>query len=48
MKLDPIMGRIGASGDVRIMSMHSKTKKNTLFGESRGLFNNRPKQKLFT
>jgi hypothetical protein len=48
MKLDPIMGRIGASGDARVMSMYSKTKKNTLFGESRGLFNNRPKQKLFT
>jgi hypothetical protein len=28
--------------------MHSKTKKNKLFAESRGLFNNRPKQKLFT
>ena len=48
MKLDPIIGRVGASGDIRVMSMHSKTKKNTLFGESRGLFNNRPKQKLFT
>jgi hypothetical protein len=48
MKLDPIMGRVGASGDARVMSMYSKTKKNTLFGESRGLFNNRPKQKLFT
>jgi hypothetical protein len=48
MKLDPIIGRVGASGDVRVMSMHSKSKKNTLFGESRGLFNNRPKQKLFT
>ena len=48
MKLDPIIGRVGASGDIRVMAMHSKTKKNTLFGESRGLFNNRPKQKLFT
>jgi hypothetical protein len=48
MKMDPIMGKIGSSGDARVMAMHSRTKKNTLFGESRGLFNNRPKQKLFT
>jgi hypothetical protein len=47
MKMDPIMGRVGSSGDVRVMSMHPRIKKNTLFGESRGLFNNRPKQKLF-
>ena len=48
MKMDPIMGKIGGSGDGRVMAMHSRIKKNTLFGESRGLFNNRPKQKLFT
>jgi hypothetical protein len=48
MKMDPIMGRVGSSGDARVMAMHSKTKKNKLFAESRGLFNNRPKQKLFT
>ena len=42
------MGKIGGSGDGRVMAMHSRIKKNTLFGESRGLFNNRPKQKLFT
>ena len=48
MKMDPIMGKIGGSGDARVMAMHSRIKKNTLFGESRGLFNNRPKQKLFT
>jgi hypothetical protein len=48
MKMDPIMGKIGGSGDSRVMAMHSRIKKNTLFGESRGLFNNRPKQKLFT
>ena len=47
MKMDPIMGKIGGSGDSRVMAMHSRIKKNTLFGESRGLFNNRPKQKLF-
>jgi hypothetical protein len=48
MKMDPIMGKIGGSKDVRVMSMHPRIKQNTLFGESRGLFNNRPKQKLFT
>ena len=48
MKMDPIMGKIGSSGDARVMAMHSRIKKNKLFVESRGLFNNRPKQKLFT
>jgi hypothetical protein len=48
MKMDPIMGKIGGSGDARVMAMHSRIKKNKLFEESRGLFNNRPKQKLFT
>ena len=48
MKMDPVMGKIGGSKDVRVMSMHPRIKQNTLFGESRGLFNNRPKQKLFT
>jgi hypothetical protein len=48
MKMDPIMGKIGGSGDARVMAMHSRIKKNTLFVESKGLFNNRPKQKLFT
>jgi hypothetical protein len=48
MKMDPIMGKIGSSGDARVMAMHSRIKKNTLFVESKGLFNNRPKQKLFT
>jgi hypothetical protein len=48
MKLDPMMGKIGGSGDARVKAMHSPNKQNRLFGESRGLFNNRPKQKLFT
>jgi hypothetical protein len=48
MKMDPIMGRVGSSGDARVMAMHPRIKKNKLFEESRGLFNNRPKQKLFT
>jgi hypothetical protein len=48
MKMDPIMGKIGGSRDARVMAMHSRIKKNTLFVESKGLFNNRPKQKLFT
>ena len=46
MKLDPIMGRIGGEQDVRIQSMFKKNKKNTLFTESRSMFNT-PKNKLF-
>jgi len=48
MKMDPIMGKVGSSRDARVMAMHPRIKKNKLFDESRGLFNNRPKQKLFT
>ena len=46
MKLDPIMGKIGGEKDVRIQSMFTKNKKNTLFTESRSMFNT-PKSKLF-
>jgi hypothetical protein len=46
MKLDPIMGRIGGEEDVRIKSMFTKNTKNTLFTESRTMFNT-PKNKLF-
>ena len=34
MKMDPIMGRVGDRGDVRIQSMHLPKKKNKLFGEA--------------
>jgi len=47
MKLDPIMGKIGAGGDDRIKAMFSPKKKNKLFTESRGMFNTR-KNKIFT
>ena len=47
LKMDPIMGKAGGSGDERVKSMFSPQKKNTLFSESRGLFNSK-KRKLFT
>jgi len=47
MKLDPLMGKIGAGGDDRIKSMFAPKKKNKLFTESRGLFSTQ-KNKIFT
>jgi len=47
LKMDPIMGRVGGSGDERLKAFFSPKRKNTLFSESRGLFNTR-KNKLFT
>jgi hypothetical protein len=47
MKMDPIMGKISGSGDVRVQAMYANKKKNSLFSESRGLFNTK-KSKLFT
>jgi hypothetical protein len=47
LKMDPIMGRVGGTGDDRIQAMFSQQKKNALFSESRGLFNSK-KRKLFT
>lgn len=46
MKLDPIIGRVGAEKDPRAAAMFTKNKKNTLFTESRSMFNT-PKSKLF-
>jgi hypothetical protein len=46
MKLDPIIGKIGGEKDPRVASMFTKNKKNTLFTESRSMFNT-PKSKLF-
>jgi hypothetical protein len=45
MKMDPIMGLVGDKGDPRMNAMVAK-KKQPLFTESKGLFNN--KRKLFT
>lgn len=47
MKLDPIMGRVGAKEDDRVASLYKIKKKSTLFSESKGMFNNN-KRKLFT
>ena len=47
MKLDPLIGRVGAKEDERLTSIFRKNKKNILFTESRGLFE-RKKNKLFS
>jgi hypothetical protein len=51
MKMDPIMGRIGGTGDARVMSMQKRNKNNKLFTDSTSLFNSgggKYKRKLFT
>lgn len=45
-KMDPIIGKVGGSGDDRVKAMFGKKAKPQLFSESRGLFNNN-KRKLF-
>jgi hypothetical protein len=47
LKMDPIMGKVGGSGDERVKALFASKQKNTLFSESRGLFNSK-KRKLFT
>ena len=47
LKMDPIMGKVGGSGDERVKALFTSKQKNTLFSESRGLFNSK-KRKLFT
>ena len=47
MKMDPIMGKVGGSGDDRVKALYLQKSKNSLFSESRGLFNTK-KRKLFT
>lgn len=47
LKMDPILGRVGGSGDDRVKAMFTGKQKNTLFSDSRGLFNT-TKRKLFT
>lgn len=46
-KMDPILGKVGGSGDARVSAMFSKKTKSALFSDSRGLFNTK-KRKLFT
>ena len=53
MKMDPIMGKAGGSGDERVKAMFSKKKGNILFTDSRaGMFGKSPnrykRNKLFT
>ncbi len=48
LKMDPIMGLIGGTGDSRVESLFKKKKHNMLFTESRGLFNRPKLNKLFT
>jgi len=45
-KMDPIMGRVGGSGDPRVKALFMNREYRPLFTESRGLFNRR-KHKLF-
>jgi hypothetical protein len=51
-KMDPIIGKVGGSGDERVKAMFSKKKGNVLFTEARGgMFGRAPKKyknKLFT
>ena len=47
MKMDPIMGKVGGSGDDRVKALYLQKSKNSLFSDSRGLFNTK-KRKLFT
>ena len=46
LKMDPILGKIGAAKDERLQALFKPNKKNQLFTESRGLFQ-RKKSKLF-
>jgi hypothetical protein len=53
MKMDPIMGKAGGSGDARVKAMFSKKQGNVLFTDSRaGMFGRSPnrykRNKLFT
>ena len=47
LKMDPILGKVGGSGDDRMKAFFRPNKKNQLFTESRGLFP-RKKSKLFS
>lgn len=47
LKMDPILGKVGGSGDERMKAFFRPNKKNQLFTESRGLFQKK-KSKLFS
>jgi hypothetical protein len=46
LKMDPILGKVGGSGDERLKAFFKPNRNNQLFTESRGLFQ-RKKSKLF-
>jgi len=46
LKMDPILGKVGGSGDARVKALFKPNKKNQLFTVSRGLFQKK-KSKLF-
>lgn len=47
LKMDPIMGRVGGSGDDRVKSMFKNNTQNRLFTQSRMTFTNKKRHKLF-
>jgi hypothetical protein len=47
-RMDPIIGKVGGSGDGRVAALFKPNKKNQLFTESRGLFQRRKTNKLFS
>jgi len=46
LKMDPILGKVGGTGDDRVKALFKPNRKNQLFTESRGIFQ-RKKSKLF-
>ena len=47
-RMDPIIGKVGGGGDGRVAALFKPNKKNQLFTESRGLFQRRKTNKLFS
>jgi hypothetical protein len=48
LKMDPILGKVGGSGDERVQALFKKKANNVLFTESRGMFQRKRKSKLFS
>jgi hypothetical protein len=48
LKMDPILGKVGGSGDERVQALFKKKMNNVLFTESRGMFQRKRKSKLFS
>ena len=47
-KMDPIIGKVGGNKDPRMEAFFKPNKRNQLFTESRGMFNTRKTNKLFS